>query len=284
MIAAFKFIHLGLYLIDPDVSQASNPAETWLVYFVMPRAKMHDSTRQARPAHIAPVKVPRQVMVLLVIHDNKVVIRFGHGSNLVLRQWPIRTEASVVRSLIWVSRYSRRNDKLSYLGIIGQSALRQGLKPSIGFLRSITPYENAAPTSPIYRGRFAVVSEEDVGDQQFGRFDRVDLHLHLPDIRSFILHKMSFGIVDSLASQESLPSGEASSQQQQSSSDFRPKKLLVIVGVAVALSGIVRVFKVLNKIYLSTRLNVDMAVCGFFFAGFIVWIGMGIILWALGLL
>jgi len=65
---------------------------------------------------------------------------------------------------------------------------------------------------------------------------------------------------------------------------YRPKKYLLAVGGAVFLCGIILLSKVLNKVYFDSRFNINVALCGFFSAAIFVWLGMGIILWALGLL
>ena len=50
-------------------------------------------------------------------------------------------------------------------------------------------------------------------------------------------------------------------------------ELSVIVGFIIALGGIVLLFKVLDKVYLGSGFNVDMAVGGFFIAAALLWVG-----------
>jgi len=66
--------------------------------------------------------------------------------------------------------------------------------------------------------------------------------------------------------QTGLQKGYSSVNEDQSGSDLAPKKNLVIMGAALCLAGFILLFKVLDKVYLDSRLNVNVAVCGFFAA------------------
>ena len=69
-----------------------------------------------------------------------------------------------------------------------------------------------------------------------------------------------------LAGEVSLPRSQSSVDEEQASRDFRPKKYFFAMGSAVLLVGVILLFKVLDKVYLDPRFDVDMAVGGFFFA------------------
>jgi len=69
--------------------------------------------------------------------------------------------------------------------------------------------------------------------------------------------------------------------EEQDRRSLSPKKYFLPLGCAVFLTGCVLLSKILDKVYLNSRFNVDMAVGVFFFAGLLVCIGGGIILWVL---
>lgn len=57
-----------------------------------------------------------------------------------------------------------------------------------------------------------------------------------------------------------------SDDEEQSGRYFCPKQLFIILGCGISLAGLICLFKVLNQVYLNPRFNVNVAVCGFFFA------------------
>jgi hypothetical protein len=63
-----------------------------------------------------------------------------------------------------------------------------------------------------------------------------------------------------------LHQSQSSVDKKQGSRYFRPEKYFVAVGCIGALSGFILLFKVLDKVYLDPRFNVNMAVGGFFIA------------------
>ena len=81
-----------------------------------------------------------------------------------------------------------------------------------------------------------------------------------------------------------LPESEESVGKYQTRSNLGPEKLILVVGCAVCLGSLIGLFKVLDKVYLDPRFNVDMAVCGFFLALAMFLFGGWIVFHALGLL
>jgi hypothetical protein len=81
-----------------------------------------------------------------------------------------------------------------------------------------------------------------------------------------------------------LPTSENSSQEQEGGSYSGPQKLFVLVGLIIALGGLVFLFKVLDYVYLKPGFNVDVAFGGLLLAAFIFWFGGWIVFHSLGLL
>jgi len=71
--------------------------------------------------------------------------------------------------------------------------------------------------------------------------------------------------------------------KQQKRGDFRPEKLLFVVGCVVFLGGCVLLSKVLDKAYLDPGFNVNMAFGGFVFAAIMFWFGGWMVIHVLGL-
>ena len=100
-----------------------------------------------------------------------------------------------------------------------------------------------------------------------------------PHIWTLVFNKIVPPILYGDVSQNSLPSSKRSVQEDQSSRDSRPKKLLFLLGSILGLAGLVLVFKVLDKVYLDPRFNVNMAVGGFFVAAGLFCLGIWILLY-----
>jgi|ERR1017187_3467787 hypothetical protein len=81
----------------------------------------------------------------------------------------------------------------------------------------------------------------------------------------------------------SLPPSQTSIDKEQTSRYFGPKKYFITVGSVVTLVGLILLFKVIDKINLDPRFNVDVAVCGFFLALAMFLLGGWIVFRLLGL-
>src|SRR5260221_9336480 len=79
---------------------------------------------------------------------------------------------------------------------------------------------------------------------------------------------------ESIAGYAKLPTSKEGGYDQQSRSYFRPKELFIIVGAGFFVGGFVLLFKVLDKVYLGARFNVNMAVAGFFWGAILFFIGV----------
>lgn len=103
------------------------------------------------------------------------------------------------------------------------------------------------------------------------------------DPRSFFdLHRFN-GLLGCFLGVTRLYESDRGIDEDQSGSNLGPKNYLFVVGCIALLCGFVLLSKVLDKVYLDPRFNVNMAVGGFFLAAFVVWIGGGIMLWVFGL-
>jgi hypothetical protein len=80
-----------------------------------------------------------------------------------------------------------------------------------------------------------------------------------------------------------LPESKPSVDEDKPGGYFSPKKLLVIAGIGISICGFVLVFKVLDKVYLCSGFNVNVAFCGFFVAMFITLVGMYLVFRGFGI-
>jgi hypothetical protein len=83
--------------------------------------------------------------------------------------------------------------------------------------------------------------------------------------------------IERVSSNFHLPAREKGIQQNQSSCYLGPKILFSLLGCVLLVVGLLLLSKVIDKVYLDPRFNVDMAVGGFFLAAALFWLGGWII-------
>lgn len=81
-----------------------------------------------------------------------------------------------------------------------------------------------------------------------------------------------------------LPERSKGVQEDQSSRNFCPKKLLSILGAALVIGSFYLVSKVLNYVYLNREFRVNLAVAEFFFCLVQFLFGGWLLLWSMGLM
>jgi hypothetical protein len=94
--------------------------------------------------------------------------------------------------------------------------------------------------------------------------------------------KLFFAGLRNVSSEVSHPEGQSGIHEDQHGGYLRPKKYLIAVGCALVLGGFVLVSKVLDKVYLDPRFNVNMAVGGFCIAMILFLAGGWIVFAVLG--
>lgn len=155
--------------------------------------------------------------------------------------------------------------------------------------------QNVIMNNRLHSRAFPNVFEVDINYQRLAYFELLNLFRlainathnvegHYGYVGALIQSKLFFNSYQSVVSGPSLPSGQTSVYEQQGSRGFRPKEYLAAVGCAISLSGLILLFKVLDKVYLYPRFNVNMAFCGFWIAALMFWFGGWIVFHILGLL
>ena len=236
-----------------------------LVNFVVFQAARNSSIRKGfPPAYVAPVRIAKDVSIFDV-HN------YGVLGVLV-----------AIRDAAW---HDGSNGFIS----LHQESFTFGpagwfLKPFVRLGKSIIAMEDVARSSDVHGWSFPVVHIEDMGSQPSGcdylrRFDVVG-----ENIRPLISLEKFSSRFPRLIREAYQATSQGNINGEQPSRDFRPKKYFLAVGCILILGGFVLISKILDKVYLCTGFNVNMAVGGFFLALFLVWIGFGIIFWALGIM
>lgn len=260
-----------------------------LVYLVVPIAMWDRTVLETREADVVPVAIPVRVVVInpdndrnrsVGVHD---VVKFIFGQFMVAKERGKATKSPITRPDSW--RYNA----------FFQESVRRGRKwfvtetskPPVRLLHSIWSNIYLPKTRFSQSGRPSIVHPIDTECQSFA-FDNMHTKRFSgfvgPHIRSLVYPKLLARVLNDLASQESLPSGESSSQEEQTRGHFGPEKLSLLVGTAMSFAGLLLLFKVLDKVYLDPMFNVNMALCGFFLAAVLFWAGGALIFCALGLL
>ena len=96
-----------------------------------------------------------------------------------------------------------------------------------------------------------------------------------PNIRSLLFYEPLPVVINNGAREKCLPTSEEGSSNHHPGSYFRPEQLSFVVGICCSVGGLVLVFKVLDKVYLSTEWCVNTAVTLFFMGAALIWLGLG---------
>lgn len=287
-------------------------AVTGLVHFVVFGAMREHAVFETRETHNAPVTDTKTVKVLaedaeydgpIVVED---VLNLLRSKRLVASQCDKNTPepSSAIWFFNWFNRWlacsgsgklniggdALRNDR-SIVGLVGKylAALRFQLRePCLRIGSGAGPNKYLSTVADIESRGFAEVDEGEVGFQPLGSFDSKVSgsggNFVAPYIGPLVAFKLFRIVGYALASQQALEGRESGGQQEQSGGYFSPKKLTVLVGFIIALGGFILLSKVLDKVYLCPGFNVNVAVGGFFLAAVLVWLGLGMVLHALGFL
>lgn len=105
----------------------------------------------------------------------------------------------------------------------------------------------------------------------------------LPEIRSSAFLKLIPAGLEGVSGEAGLLDHDNRIKGDQYSRYFRPSKLTLLAGILVVVSGLILLFKVIDKINLDPRFNENMAIGGFFFALALFCIGGVTVLWSVGL-
>jgi hypothetical protein len=115
----------------------------------------------------------------------------------------------------------------------------------------------------------------------WGTVTRYDgIYSNIWPIREF---KLSLSSLGDLSSKTTLPECDKGISEYQESSDLRPTKLFLVVGICLNLLSLTLIFKVIDKINLDPSCNDNLCVAGFFLALGLFLAGGWLILVALGL-
>jgi len=259
-------------------------AVTGLVHFVVFRA-VGSSLRynEMGYADIAPVAIPGQIKILNSGNNGNgpVVVK---NPIVFIQRGDRFTENGRTISLVEIARHPRKDVSIS--GVSGwvslNGSIAQVSKPFVGLLQCIFPKYYSSDRNLVNRWRLPIVDKVEIGSEQLilGK-SRINYRPDIwPLVANEIIPRLGYGV----ASQTTLPTSESSSYKEQSGGDLSPKKLFIVMGFVVGLGGLVLLFKVLNKVYLSAGFDVNMAVGGFLLAGLLVVLGMLIVLRSVGLL
>jgi len=255
-------------------------AVTWLAFTHPVIVRALDIHSSAGGVHIAvrrPVMIPRSVVVIsnCLNYKNAYISMSNNIDRITVRKiaitdsgrnsltsWRLQTPVFVFRSFNAAIEGWRR-----YM-VLKTGVQRQAFR--------LWSDQQTYATAKFEGGRASVVLINHVPNYGLIGLNAWEFAIK-PNVRSLIFDEL-------MLYQPSLNGGEADIDEKKRCGYFCPEKYLIAVGCAVALSGLVLLFKILDKVYLDSRFNVNMAFCGFWLAAIIFWFGGWIVFHVLGLL
>jgi hypothetical protein len=288
-------------------------AVTGLVYFVVMSAARYRTVGIARQAHIAPITIAERIKILhtysynrgLVVIQNVINVRLSKGFCAHYGDIATSTETSGrtwcghrfslgsrrvywngLRLVLEQARNSWGDDYLGLIGISKQQFVRETVKPYVSILFGSGADENYAAHSNSKGGSFSKVREFNVCPHllSFGDGD-LGMCISGPEIRPLVNLKLLAIVIDTFASQGSLPVRDSSIDDDcKKRKSFEPnfmgftcpvfRMFGLVCGCILAAFGIVSLFLIWGKIgeYSATHVNVVLALGLLSSAGFI-WLG-----------
>ena len=279
-------------------------AMTGLMYLVVMHAVGNRTIYKATHANVAPVEVPKAIVVLQTNRDDgrflgvQDIVHVGLSQNRVAHNGKVATATEGHRLISWLStfdvrqwglrlgfgwRYPWWNYDLTVVGV-GEGLIPKLLEPFIRVIFGSFSGEYFPRQPHLESWRFSIVNQVDVGPHPLtSQNTYARPYIAVPNVGTLFDLKLLATVVNGFASKPSLPESQERVGQYQSSSDLRPSKLSLILGCIFVAFSLVLLSKVVDKINLDPRANDNLCVAGFFgclvlfcFGGWLIfcWLGL----------
>jgi hypothetical protein len=165
-----------------------------------------------------------------------------------------------------------RNHYTSLAWIVGQHLFAESPKPSVGILHGGIPDNYPRESSSPKSWSFPEIKQGNIHPHSLASYD-FDIDwigdIAVPDVWSLVYLKLLGIVVDAAFREPTQPSSQKCIDQEHPSCNLSPKKVLVLMGCILVVSGFKLLFKIIDKIHLDARFNVNVAVGGFFLAAYL---------------
>jgi hypothetical protein len=218
---------------------------------------------KAEEAQIALIDVSRGVLVLFPSNRNNRKIVVDNIDEIVSARDSVAANGREGRGFVWVYRYGgRKNGYCSFP--VRQFPFTDGVEPFVGFIERMLAIENLTLSDEVKSGGLSEINKVHAYENFLGDVEGQWFYRGLPYIRSLVENELIVASGDGISGQNCLPDHYESVNRNQYDPYFRPKYLFVLASLVLCTFSIVLLFKVLDKVHLDPRFNVNVAVCVFF--------------------